>query len=294
VAGIKKEIAIVFGATGNMTFALGNVLIGLKKHSPDLKADITVYEQGITNKDKNILNSILPCDFRGYKFLHQGYLTEETLKKFSELTFARYECFDLLNEYKKVLWLDIDILIKRDIQGIFDEQGERGISLALGDNTATDFTIEIDGLKAGDKKYNAGIMYLQDNLTGYEVLKEWCYKKTIEMAKYLKCADQGIINLMVKEFNLNVYEMSILYNFNPAYKGDTRKNQAKILHTFCPEKFWNYWINKEWDKNYKKWLKLGGSRYQGQLWKRHFRDIPSFTRQPRKFIKYLIGMTNEE
>ena len=111
----KKELAIVFGSTGNMAFALGNVLIGLKKYSLEIAktADIKIFEQGISGKDKKILNSILPCEFIEYKFPHQGYLTDETVKKFSELTFSRFECFDMLNEYKKVLWLDIDILIQK-------------------------------------------------------------------------------------------------------------------------------------------------------------------------------------
>ena len=117
---IYFRTGIVFGATGNMAFALGNVLIGLKKHSPDLKTDLIVYEQGISDKDKNILNSILPCDCRKYKFPYPGYLANETLNKFSELTFARFECFNLLDEYKKVLWLDIDTLIKSDISGLFN------------------------------------------------------------------------------------------------------------------------------------------------------------------------------
>lgn len=284
----KKEIAIVFGATGNLTFALGNVLIGLKKHSPDLKADIIVYEQGITEKDKTIINSIIPCNFKKYHFPHQGHLTEETLKKFSELTFSRFECFDLLEEYKKVLWLDVDILIKKDITSLFDQK-KSGISLVPGDLESIDFTIDIEGLRAGDWKYNAGVLYLQDDLPYSNQLKDWCYKKTVEMSKYLKCADQGIINLMIKEFSLDVFKMNIEYNFNPAYKNDSRINHAKILHTFCPEKFWNYWIEPEWDENYEAWVKMGGAKYQGQLWKRKFKNIPNPFRRPKKFICYLTG-----
>jgi lipopolysaccharide biosynthesis glycosyltransferase len=284
----KKELAIIFGATGNMAFALANVLIGLKKSSPELKADIIVFEQGITDKDKNLLNTILTCKFIEYQFPHQGYLTDETLKKFSELTFSRFECFDLLSQYKKVLWLDIDILIREDISNLFEECST-GISLAPGDKSSCDFTIKMEGLCEGDEKYNAGVMYLQDNLPNHSELKEWCYKKTLELAQYLTCADQGIINLMLITFNLKVHLLDIEYNFNPAFKNDTRK--GIILHTFCPEKFWNYFNNQEWNENNKKWISIGGTPYKGKkigLFYRNFKNIPNPIKRPRGFVKYLI------
>jgi len=111
--GEKKNIAITFGITGNYAFALGNVLIGLKKHSPNLNADIIVFEQGVSEKDKILLNSIIPCNFIQYKFPDDIFLTNDTLKRFSELTFSRFECFKLLGQYKNVLWLDVEVLKER-------------------------------------------------------------------------------------------------------------------------------------------------------------------------------------
>ena len=286
----KKELAIVFGATGNMAFALGNVLIGLKKHNPELKADILVFEQRITEKDKNLLNTILTCKFIEYKFPHQGSLTDETLKKFSELTFSRFECFDLLSEYKKVLWLDVDILIKRDISGIFEQQS-KGISLSIGDVNSTDFNIEMEGLNTGDIKYNAGVMFLQDNLPAFEELKTWCYEKTLELAPYLKSADQGIINLMIKEKKLTVYLLDIEYNFNPIFNQNGDAREGIILHTFCPEKFWNYWNNKEWNENNKKWISIGGTPYKGKEIGRFYinlKEVPNPLKKTGGFVKYLI------
>lgn len=285
----KKKLAIVFGVTGNMAFALANVLIGLKKHSPELIADFIVFEQRISDKDKNLLNSIVPCDFRNYKFPEQGYLTDDTLKKFSELTFSRFECFNLLREYKKVLWLDIDILIQRDITPLLSEYST-GISLLGNCRAGDDFTIEVKGLEPDKENFNAGIMYLQDNLLSYEDFADWCYKKTVEYAVYLKSADQGIINLLIKEKNLNVHRLHYNYNFNPAY-GDSGKG-ATILHTFCPEKFWNYWSYQEWNENNKIWLKMGGTPYKGKkigLWERKFKDIPHPLKRTSGFIKYWVN-----
>lgn len=284
----KKELAIVFGATGNMAFALGNVLIGLKKHSPGILADIIIFEQNLEENDKNVINSIISSQFKKYEFPKKNVLTEGTLKKFSELTFSRFECFNLLSEYKKVLWLDIDILIQKDITPLLNEVST-GISLIGGLNAGDDFEIEIKGLEKGKENFNAGIMLLQDNLQDHPKLANWCYDKTLELAQYLRCADQGIINLMIKEHNLEVHKLDWKYNFNPAYGGKT--DLAVILHTFCPEKFWNYWSYSEWNNNYKIWIKFGGSPYTGKKynwWNKKFKNVPNPLRNTRSFIKFVL------
>ncbi len=283
---VKKELAIVFGATGNMAFALGNVLIGLKKYSTDLKADLIVFEQGIADRDKKLINSILSCDFREYNFPKKNTLTNDTLKKFSELTFSRFECFNLLNEYKNVLWLDIDILIQKDIELLLAEKST-GISMLGGLKAGDDFTIEVKGLEKDKENFNAGIMYIQDNLPNYENLTEYCYSKAIEYSQYLKSADQGIINLMVKENNLDVHRLDWKFNSNPAFNNDYL--DAIIVHTYCPEKMWNYWNIKEWEENDKAWRKMGGSAYRGKKfgwWERKFKNIPHPVKRTRAFIKY--------
>ena len=285
--GEKKNIAITFGITGNYAFALGNVLIGLKKHSPNLNADIIVFEQGVSEKDKILLNSIIPCNFIQYKFPDDIFLTNDTLKRFSELTFSRFECFKLLGQYKNVLWLDVDILIQKDVTELLNEKST-GISLLGGQKAGNDFSIEIKGLEREKESFNAGVMYIQDNLTSYQMQTNWCYQKTIEYAPYLISADQGIINLMIKENNIEVHRLHWNYNFNPACGGDTSK--AFILHTYCPEKFWNYWDIKEWNQNNKQWVKMGGSEYTGKKyswWDRKFRDVPNPLKRTRSFIKYI-------
>ena len=42
-------------------------------------------------------------------------------KHFTQLTFARYEIFDLLDTYGKVLYIDVDVMIGGDLSYIFDK-----------------------------------------------------------------------------------------------------------------------------------------------------------------------------
>jgi len=250
----KKNLAIVLGTTGNMAFALANVLFGIKNHNPDLNTDIIVFEQEMSSKDKKIINKIFPVTFIKYE-LPKININKDCFKKFTNMTFSRYECFNMLDEYKKILWLDIDILIQKPLDDLLKECST-GISLASGDKNNKDFLIDMGNLPY----FNAGVLYIQDNLPNYNKLTNWCYKKTIEFAPYLNCADQGIINLMIREFGLDVHSLHWTYNFNPAFGGPTE--DRVILHTFCQEKFWNYWDFPEWNNNYQQWINLGGSAYQ--------------------------------
>ena len=110
----KKELAIVFGITKNLTFALANVILGLKKHSPSFADEIIIYHDGITEKDQQLLDSILSCRFLEYEFpiKDKSDFDPFFFDQFSSMAYSRFECFKHLKDFKKVLWLDVDILIQ--------------------------------------------------------------------------------------------------------------------------------------------------------------------------------------
>jgi len=250
----KKELAIVFGITGNLAFALANVIMGLKKHSNHLSSDLIVFHQKVSEKDQNLINSILPCRFVEYNFPIKNDKSEKIFFNLSQLTYSRYECFNLLDKYKKVIWLDVDILIQKDISSILD-YCSTGIALldTLEESPLRiNFLKPIDGYDFERKAYGTGTMILQDNLPNYKNLAAWCYSKTLEWKDYIDQNDQSIINLMLQEFSLECVKLpAYIFNTHPARK-DT--SEAAILHAYARRKFWNFYLYKEWNKNYKEWL----------------------------------------
>lgn len=289
----KKNCAIVLAATGNMAFALANTLIGLKKYSPNLADDIIVYEQGFNDKDKRIINGIIPVKFIDYKFFLQSDINQKQINTFTSLTYARYECFDLLNQYKNVIWLDIDILIQKDISGIIEYAQETGISACKEKELVRiNFTKPIEGYKMDIPNYNAGILILSDKLLHYEKLKEWCYKTTEKYKDFLCFADQGIIALMNQEFNFNINPLPDLYNYYILFED---ASNAFIIHLYGPQKFWNFFDNEEWFKNHQEWLDLGGS--PGKVYKLTITQQLIYQKTPRimhrirndlDFINYMV------
>ncbi len=291
----KKQRAIVLGATGNMAFALGSVFPGIKKHSPKLNADLIVFQEGISDKDKEILNSILPCAFIDYSFPENEQL-KLAINRYSNLSFCRYEMFKMLDEYKKILWLDADILIQKDFSDIFN-YARTGISLAPEDTKLRMcFSKPIENYDLTRKNYNSGVLLISDKLSNYQNITEWLYNKTFELADSLKFPDQGIINLLLQEFKPENDELPERYNCHP-----TKNNpkNAVIVHPYSPQKFWS-WYNKayqfkEWDDNYKQWLTMGGSPYTGityDFWEKVVKNIdydcPHPIRQPGKLLKFVL------
>lgn len=119
----QKNTAVVLGATGNLAFALGVVLKGLKRHNQKLleEADVIVYYQNMDETAREALGRIIPCRFVPYKFPHMAGMRPHVLRDYGEMTFVRYECFRFLKNYKYVMWLDADILIQGDISGMRGE-----------------------------------------------------------------------------------------------------------------------------------------------------------------------------
>lgn len=293
----KKEKAIVLGATGNIAFAVANVLLGIKKHSSRLNADIFIFYNDFAKKDMDLINSITTCQFVEYVFPQEDNRLENSFKNYSKLTFCRYECFKMLEKYKKVLWLDSDILIQKDISEIFD-YAKTGISLYQESTPLQNcFSRAIEGINMNSNHYNAGILLIADIIPNYQNITEWLYQKTSEYALDLRYADQGIINIMIQEYDLEVDNFPEKFNCHPTKK--TSKNSC-IVHSYSPQKFWSYYEKqyhfREWDKNYNKWIKMGGTPYSGlkyDFWEKVVKSLinhecPHPIRRPWKFISFLL------
>ena len=293
----KKELAIVLGAPGNMSFALANVLSGIKKHITKSKYDIFVYYKDISDKEKQILNSIIPSNFIEYNF-PLIEISKHSVNRYSLLAYSRYECFDYLDEYQKVLWLDIDVLIQKNLDNFINFDDAQMSLWQSPVRTGFNFTKPVDGFDMEVKYYNTGIILFSDKIPDYKIMKDWCYKQTEKLGQTLVCAEQGIINLLIQAFKININNLDEKYNCHP---GKQFVKNAVIVHPYAEEKFWNYYYNfEEWNNNYKYWLKLGGTSYKGKkanffdkvlikFKKKYMPEAPDFKRHTGKFIKYVYN-----
>jgi len=292
---MKKNLAVTLGATANMTFALASVLIDFKKNlSCDF--DLIIYHKDISEKEQGLLNSIIQAKFIEYNFQDKT-TREKSLNRYTLLAFSRYECFDLLDKYKKVLWLDIDTIIQKNLTNLININTSNGIALwqNIEHKNSFNFVNSPEKYDMSENYFNTGVILFEDNLPHRHNLKNWCYDKTVEWGKNLVCPDQAVLNMMFQEFDIEVFKLEEIYNCHPERP---MLPDAIIIHPYAEEKFWNYYYNfEQWNNNYKKWLKMGGSPYAGKkanfidkalikFKKKYLPQAPDPFRHTGKFLKY--------
>jgi len=293
----KKATAIVFGITKELVFALANVILGIKKHSPHLTEEIIVYHDGISQKDMDIINSILPTIFLPYEFpvKDRSEFDPFFFEQFSPMAYSRFECFNLLNNFRKVIWLDVDILIQKDFSSLM-QYSQTDIGILPGDLLKHNLLEPIEGYDMNRLCYWTGTIIFSDTIKNYGEMTEWCYKNLKKYAKKLYLPDQAILNMLIISHNLSVSEIDKeIYCCHPS---SPKIKEAIIVHSYRPTKFWNCWKIKEWGDNDKIWQKLGGTAYKGKKYnfiyrwlEKHYPSFPDPVRKPRKFVQFVYKMT---
>ena len=100
---------VTLGVTGDWAFAAGTLLSALRRHNPDLDADILVFhDEALRPTDQALLEG-LGARCEPFAVACDG-LRPEAVRLFSPLCLAKFACFRLLSDYESVLWLDTDLL----------------------------------------------------------------------------------------------------------------------------------------------------------------------------------------
>lgn len=266
---MHKDYAVFFATTRRFFFSLAVCLISLKKNSPKIcqKADILVYHQGLTAEEQALLNNILPCKFTEYRFAVDTDFDNINFKKFTQLAFARYEIFDLLDQYKKILYMDVDIMIGGELDYIFENYGGRGGIAWCKDRQkglsliTKNFIRPLARYDMTVPCYNSGVILFCQSVARRKELRMWCYRKTAEWLENLVCPDQGVLNVMIQEFGIDAETLPDTCNCLPSNPKFLDKNRKDVLVYHCAGggvRFWTYTWNAPWQKLYAEYLAMGG------------------------------------
>lgn len=274
----KKRNAIMIADTRSAL--IGNLLVQLKDTNDGLFDEAIIYYNELNEKDKKIMESLMPCRFIKFDYeLPANIKTLPAFEKFSPLMFARYYMFDLLNEYETITWLDTDVLICGKLDSIIEKAKANGMSAnfedpvnksyKVTDTVRTSFKMPLSNYDMTRYNMSSGLITVADTLKDYDKMTKWCFDKTVEYADYLVLPDQGILNVLIQEFNVDVASVGEngAYCFYPSYKRDA--SNAKIVHAWGARKFWKSWYlfktYPKWYEYYQSWLKLGGSDCFGEI-----------------------------
>ncbi|MDP3584914.1 MAG: glycosyltransferase [Thiobacillus sp.] len=259
----KKNNAVVFGLTADHVFAVACVMMDIRRLSPGLVDEVVIIHDGIREKDRKLLGTILPTRFIHYDFPLKScrVLDARAVRQFTKMVFTKFECLRLLDDYKNVMWSDYDIVIKSDISELFSTCVP-GIKMVPGGlpvrgqlhEAVDEYDMDVEGV-------SAGIFVFQDNLKNYKEMHQFCYAKLEKYAEILYMPEQAIFDFMLQEYRLQPDTIDVKV-YSPHPTDPVHAEHAKIIHAYGQPKFWNGLQNDQWDSNYKAWLRMGGSRYR--------------------------------
>ncbi|TVL47658.1 glycosyl transferase family 8 [Brachyspira hyodysenteriae] len=253
-----KKLAVVLCSTSNQMFAVGNVLIGLKKHFslPEKDYDVILYIGGAINtKDENALKQI----YKNIIINHYKSPLEKSMKNsnctlmWSLMAFARYEIFTFLNKYEQILYIDTDILIQKDIIQ-FTSMKDKNIYACKYKDILKDNKLKYS------ESFNSGMMLFNSNIENADKIYNELYRYSIESLN----ADEVVLNTVLAKFNVTFGYLDSRYNCFNVSDIESQKN-AYIIHASGSNKFWDLENNDEWNENNKKWIELGGIKYDKEL-----------------------------
>ena len=257
---INKKTAIVFAINGKYAFCLYVSICSLFKNSPLLmkQADIVVYTNNVSDRDKKTLKTINNIKIIDYDFPLEMQKTE-AVKSFSVASFARYECFNMLNVYEQIIYLDSDILVQKELLNIFDLIKDSGIGLIKEKTNVEAFSNKIELFSLKEKMFNSGFFVLSNKLNvNFAQITNFCYQNTVKYIKDLYLPDQAIINYVIQYFKITPTVLNNVYN-TPASLSRRILNNAVIIHSTGNRKFWNYYYFDEWYNYYKQWICNNGT-----------------------------------
>ena len=272
------DTAVVIGFTNAWAAPAAVVHQAFQDQHPGVAYDAVLMVQDLPSHEQTLFNQIRPSQFIDYSPPIAG---TERYERVSTMAFSRYECWSMLEYYKRVLWIDADTLPVGEVLSCFDHCDDSGLGLIehTGIPISVSFRSPIPGYDMHRTCFNSGFIALTRNVGDYQAQRDWLYMATTRWADSVN-SDQAIINLMFQDQSMDVTCLPGKYNCSPEYPVE----DVRVLHPWGNHKFWDGLSDVRWDRYYNTWLEMDGSKCPQP------KPRPSVTPQPNKLRRGLAKM----
>jgi len=267
-AKLIKKIKVVSVSDDNYSQHLGVMLYSLfKNHLSDEKLEVSIIDGGISpgnklkiegiGKEFNILITFLKIDKKIYQNFKIGHHVNHS-------TYYRISIPELLdNSIKKVIFLDCDLIFKKDISRLWEIDISEHFIAAV---EAPKFNRQISlKMPANSKYFNSGVMLIN--------LEKWRqYNISSQVLKFIEnnldkiiLWDQDALNAILhdrwKELSPKWNQQTIMFEIDI---NDTNYNKGEfmeaiinpsIIHYTTSSKPWHYMNEHPFKNEYYKYLK---------------------------------------
>lgn len=288
------DVPVVFATDTNYVPIL---LVAIKSLYLNTARDITTLHVFILTEDVQTVSDIVEFEFPNCKISvidMKPYIQEMnfiTTNRFSKSAYYRIFIPKLFSEYKKVIYLDCDIVVCGDIRELY--------SIDLRDNAVGCICDKVmlynfkDYLKTkklnSDYYFNSGVMVFDTRKFQQNHIQEMCNKFINGEEKY-SFPDQDILNLACNGF---VYDIPESWN----YQWHRHFGWLVSKYRF-PERLSLDQINLiHYTSEFKPWVLRGGMALSKQWWK-YYSDLSAPSRlmiddfRKRERVKFIYVIIN--
>jgi lipopolysaccharide biosynthesis glycosyltransferase len=278
-----SKCCLVFGVTPNLAFAVGTFIVGFIDRHPGWNGSIHVFHSGLSGSQMDGIRRL--WDRTTFQLIDQAVIegrlvgagqansaVRKTIARYSTMYFAKFEMFDLLRQYEKCVWFDVDMLVQRPIPDLwdFEELAWRPVLKRTQDKHKDLRAAYADVLSAQPvPRPNGGLICATQRLwrdkgvdaqTLYDLFSDIIRKKPIVTG------DEMSLMLLAASRRLHVRILSMAYN---CPSGSRSSGHAFVVHSIGRAKFWNDGAVSaafpDWRRCYEKWVQSGGEPYEGPV-----------------------------
>ena len=180
-----------------------------------------VLDGGITGESKNLINESLK-NFSNYtiKYVDMALFGLErfpNIRHYSLNTFSRYFIPEIAPDLNKVIYMDVDIIVKGDIAELYNQELEKyPLAAVLEDFYAGNYTALKEKIypdySGKDIYFNAGVLLFDVRKFIQNKYSQKMIDLTIKLQDKLCCPDQDVLNIL---FENNFKILDYKYNFMP-------------------------------------------------------------------------------
>lgn len=262
------NIPVVFASDDNYVIPTGVAITSMVLNKQkETSYDVYILSDNISPQNWEYLNQLNSEDVKIHMINYDKYALKDYKPgtHLSATTFLKFELPELFPQYDKLLWLDGDILVQKDLSDLFNQDVETVYAAAIRDMPG-----EVNfgfSKRARTKKYfNAGVLLMNTKKIRQDFKKEVFYKTLDEYPEFLTIGDQDVwnfrfqdkinwlsanYNLMMFNFLMLGYTIEMVNNFfgmNYASFEELLKD-TYIVHLTNNQKPWNHkyvFMSKEW------------------------------------------------
>ena len=245
------DTAIVMGFTHAWAGPAAVVLQALNQVEPQ-PFDAVMMVQDLPQSQRDLFNQIRPCTFIDY----EPQLKEPNrFARVSSMAFSRYECWAMLANYERVLWIDSDTLPVGEVLSCFDFVTDTGMGLIphTGTPIRVSFAKDVPGFDMQRECFNSGYIALTRAISNYNDTRDWLHNATTQWMDYVS-SDQAVINLMFQALNSPPTTLPGKYNCSP----QNPVEDVRVLHPWGNHKFWDGLSDPRWETHHQHWIDMGG------------------------------------